>query len=778
MPLKKNIWVIFYFLLLLGVIYLISSAFSTWQSLLSRSHNELAFLNKIFSSSVTSTFDQQEIMLELLGQDLIRIEAENFESVSTSKLDKLLDQQKSIVGFGLFKTDGNIIAATSNVDKSKMPNLRQSSTSSETFIQAIDKKEMVLGHTYFLDVIKSWIIPVRKSIRNQDGRVLGVMSAGVKPEDLLPRLNDLTLKNKVDIDKSTPYQSILMHDNSFHYAYISGITDSVQLKDIIVNPATTDLIFEHNRLMEQQTGLTMKDIRSQPVSLEYNAPDSDGDMKMYSLIYIPKYQLWSLTQLPKSYLINQMKNTLGHYLVVFLSVLFIIFGLFRYIHNFEKSNRKQLLRQANHDFLTGLHNRLYLEYAEPKWIYDGARPFSVIFMDLDNFKNINDSYGHSYGDEILIQVADRIRSFFKKDNLICRQGGDEFIILCFKLDTKNLEKMAQQLVELISLPYRIDQYKFSIGASIGICRYPDDGKTFDSLFSAADTAMYEAKNKKNNYFVFTSEMHESIIKKSNIEQALHSALKSNEFFMVYQPQIDVEGNLYGVEALIRWTNKDLGFIPPDQFISIAEDSGLILELGHFIIRQSIRNIAELAQAHGHQELRLSINISVRQFLEDGFLKQVKTALKDFNFPANRLTLEITESIFIDDFEYMLPLFKSIKKLGIKFSLDDFGTGFSSLSMLRNLPIDELKIDKSFIDHITDNAQDKAMVLNIMNIASNLNLLVVAEGIETQEQCDVLNEFSCDVQQGYLHSRPIKYDELIVYIAQFNQIVVPQSELSN
>ena len=414
MLLKKNNWVIFYFLLFLGVIYLIISAFSTWQNLLSRSQNEIAFLNKIFSSSVTSTFDQQEIMLELLGHDLLSIETNHFASKSTLKLDKLLDQQQSIIGFGLFNVDGNILAASSNVDQSKMPNLRQSTTSSGTFIRAIDKKEMVLGHTYFLDAINSWVIPVRKSIRDQQGKVLGIMTAGIKPEDLLPRLNDLTLNNKIDIVRSTPYQSILLHDNSFQLAYISGITDSVQLKDIINKPVTTDLIFEHNRIMEQQTGLTMKDIRNQAVSLEYNAADSDGDINMYSLIYIPKYQLWSLTQLPKSYLINQMKNTLGHYLVAFFSVLIIIFVLFRYIHNFEKNNRKQLLLQANHDFLTGLHNRLYLEYAEPKWIYDGARPFSVIFMDLDNFKNINDSYGHSYGDEILIQVADRIRSFFKK----------------------------------------------------------------------------------------------------------------------------------------------------------------------------------------------------------------------------------------------------------------------------------------------------------------------------------------------------------------------------
>ena len=766
MYLKKNIWFIFYFLLLFGLVYLVTSVFSTWQSIQTRSSNELAFLNKIFSSSIVSTFDQQEIMLELLIKDLVTLEPDSFASESTRIMDKLKSKQQSIALFGIFDTKGAFISSSSNINLIKKPNLKESENTRKSFNEALQKNEMVLGKTYYQDAIESWILPARKSIRSKDGALLGVISAAIKITEILPRLNELTQKKQLHYDQSTPFQSVLIHDESLSYAYISGITDHNVLKSIINTPIPPKLFEVHKKLIEQQTGLTLEDIKNQPVSLEYQSPDTRGDTKMYSLLYIPKYRLWSMTFLPRSHFVDQMQGTLKHYLIAFITVLIVIFLLFRYIHKFEINNRKQLLQQANHDFLTGLHNRLFLEYAEPKWIYEGAKPFSVIFMDLDNFKNINDSYGHSYGDEILIQVADRIRSFFNKENLICRQGGDEFIILFQKTSQRKLEKMAQQLLDLISLPYKLDQYKFSIGASIGICRYPNDGDSFDSLFSAADTAMYEAKNKKNNYFVFTNEMHESITKKSNIEQALHTALKSNEFFMVYQPQITKQGELYGVEALIRWTNKELGFIPPDQFISIAVDSGLILELGHFIIRQSIRDIAKLVTSQNQNNIRLSINISVRQFLEDGFLKQVKTALKDYEFPADRLTLEITESIFIDDLEFMLPLFQSIKDLGVKFSLDDFGTGFSSLSILRNLPVDELKIDKSFIDHITDNAQDKAMVLNILNIASNLNLVVVAEGIETKEQSDVLNEFSCDVQQGYLYSRPVKYQELIQYIADY------------
>ena len=757
MFLKKNIWLIFYALLLIGLIYLVLSIFLSWNNIKNKSAEELTYLNRIFASSVTSTFDQQEIMLELLGQQLLSNKQYKNHKVTSHILDQLLKQNTSLIGFALSNLDGKLLAASSNIDLNKMPNLKQDNNSKSSFIRAMQSRKMVLGTTYYLPAIDSWVIPIRKAIRNIENKLVGVMIAGIKPKKLLPKLNELNANKGFQ-----QFQAMLVHDDSFHYAYISGVSDISQVEEIIKNPIPDKIINFHQQSLRQQLNLSLEDVRNSLISAEYFAEGRDGEIKMYSLSYLADYKLWSIILVPKSRLFDQLISSITQYTITFLFVFSVIYFLFRYIHQFEQRNRKQLINQANQDFLTGLSNRLYLKYVEPRWVHEKASPFSVFFMDLDNFKNINDSYGHSYGDMILKQVAIRLLSIFSEKSLVCRQGGDEFIILCKKTSQKSLDEIASKVLNTISRPYEIDNYLFTIGASIGICRYPIDGENFDSLFSAADTAMYQAKNNQHNYFIFTNELKQQLDQKSAIEQALHSALQKNEFHMVYQPQIASRGALYGVEALIRWQNADLGFIPPDKFIPIAEDSGLILELGHFIIDQSIRDITELGKINDFYDLQLSINISVRQFMEFGFLEHLKSSLLIHKFPSRQLTLEITESIFIEDFDCMVPLFNEIRALGIKISLDDFGTGYSSLSMLRKLPIDELKIDKSFIDQSTDNTRDKAMVINILNIAQNLGLKVVAEGIEQQQQAELLAENGCDIQQGYFYSRPIKYKELEQY----------------
>ncbi len=761
MFLKKNIWLIFYILLFIGSIYLASSIYSSWNNIQTKTAEELSYLNKIFSSSVTSTFDQQEIMLELLGQQLTNKNLSVDVKEKTNILDKLVNQNSSLIGMGLSNVDGQLIEASSNVNLKKMPNLKQNSNSRESFLRTLDSQRMVLGKTYFLGALNSWVIPIRKAIRDEEHNLAGVMTAGIKPKELLPSLNHLNRQQK-----NIPYQSMIIHDNSYLYAYISGISNTDSIKNILNQPVSSKVIGQHQQSLKQQLGLSMSDLKNNLNSAEYIAQGEDGKNKMYSLSYIPDYQLWSLTYIPQKLLVNQLITSTIQYVLIFTLVFSIIFILFRYINGAEQVKRQQLINQANHDFLTGLSNRLYLKYVEPEWVNDNAEPFSVLFMDLDNFKNINDSYGHNYGDMILKQVASRLLLLFTEKSLVCRQGGDEFIILCRKTDQQDLNQVASKVLQRISQPYKIENYKFTIGASIGICRYPADGDNFDSLFSAADTAMYRAKGTKNNYFIFTNELKEQIYFTSQIEQALHTALRQHEFHMVYQPQIASKGALYGVESLIRWNNPELGFIPPNKFIPIAEDSGFILELGHFIIDQSIQDIARLSNTNDNYDLQLSINISVRQFLEFGFLDRLKTSLVTHKLPSKQLTLEITESIFIDDFEYMLPLFQEIRALGIKISLDDFGTGFSSLSMLKKLPIDELKIDKSFIDHIVDNRQDRSMVINILNIAKNLGLKTVAEGIESQEQAELLSDIDCDIQQGYFYSRGIEYSELEQYCSSY------------
>lgn len=757
MFLKKNIWLIFYVLLFLGILFLAQSIYSVWNNLQNKTSEELSYLNKVFSSSVRSTFDQQEIMLELLGQQLLNNKQYVYQAQTRQILDRLLKQNRSLIGFALSNIEGQLIAGSSNIVLEKMPNLKQDEKSRETFNKALDSSDLVLGHTYFLDVIKDWVIPMRKAIRDQDNQLLGVMIAGAKPTQLFARLNDIQMG-----DSQISYQLMLIHDESYNYAYLSGLSQPEQLAKLVEQPVPLTIIEQHDRAMKKQLGTSIAELRQNLQSAEYFAPSVDGNVQLVSTIYLPKYHMWSVTFIPRSRLFEQVISASMNYLLSFVIAFLIVFLLFRYIYQFEKNNRKLLLDQANHDFLTGLNNRLYLQYVEKEWVFKNAPPFSVMFLDLDNFKNINDSYGHTFGDDILKQVSQRLRGVFSENNLICRQGGDEFIILCKTTDLERLEQQAEKLLTEISQPYQLDPYQFVIGASIGISRYPQNGDSFDSLFSAADTAMYQAKQKKNNYFVFTNELQQQIIQTSKIEQALHSALSNQEFSLVYQPQINARGALYGVEALVRWHHPELGMVPPNQFIPTAEDSGLIIELGHFIMEQAIKDMVELEPLHDHFDLQLSLNISVRQFLEKGFEEKLNDLMKKYKFPSRLLTLEITESIFIDDYDYIGPLLERIKSFGIKFSMDDFGTGFSSLSMLSKLPIDELKIDKSFIDDMTSNAQDKAMVLNIINIAKNLGLQVVAEGIETEQQSKMLKNYLCDIQQGYYHSKPMSFDLLRKY----------------
>jgi diguanylate cyclase (GGDEF)-like protein len=449
--------------------------------------------------------------------------------------------------------------------------------------------------------------------------------------------------------------------------------------------------------------------------------------------------------------------------------LLIVFGLaflmFRRIDAFEQKNRAQLIRQASQDFLTGLNNRQYLRIAEAQWIDGQELPFAVFFIDLDNFKNINDSHGHSYGDILLKQVADRLLLICSDTDLVCRQGGDEFIVLSRQYDEISITNLARAILKAIAAPYYVEKYNFVMGASIGVARYPDDGESFEELFSAADTAMYQAKNVKNSFNIFSGELRDQLMDTTYIEQALPQALSDGEFSLVYQPQVIDSKSPVGVEALIRWKQEEKGMIPPDRFIPVSEGNGMIIDIGHFVIDQALMDMSRLASDHGCRDLLLSINVSIRQLQENGFVERLAASLSLSEFPARQLTLEITEGIFIDDLQYMIPVLNQIRDLGVKLSLDDFGTGYSSLSLLKQLPIDELKIDKSFIDNITTQKDDRLMVVNIIDIAHNLGIQVVAEGIEQEDQSRMLTELGCNLQQGYYFCKPVTFEKLIEYCDQ-------------
>ncbi len=754
MNLRRNIWFIYYFSILIGLIYLLASSYSRWLNIKTSSITEIAYLNQLFSSSISIAFDQQEIMLDLLGEELLLDKQYLDHDKSTGKLDYVLQQSGSIIGLGLADIKGNITVGSSNLNLKKMPNLLKNEESRTTFNQALQSNRMILGKTYYLPALEDWVIPIRKSIRDNNKNLLGVMTAGIKPSHLLPKLGTT---NNTQISDS--YQLSLIHDKSFNYAYISTINDQQLVQKLFSEPIPRDVINYHENAVMEEHNLNFAQLKNSDSSVEYMAKVDLGREKLYSILYLPRHHLWAITSTPKSNLIKEFYNSIVLYICTFIIVFITLYYLFKYFQNFQKKNRKLLLDQANNDFLTGLNNRLFLTYVEGKWINPSADPFYTFFIDLDNFKNINDTHGHSVGDRILKEVADRLRSVFTNDALVCRQGGDEFIILSKTQNASHVEVQAQNALNSIANVFIIGQYQFTIGASIGISKYPDDGESFDSLFSAADTAMYQAKSKKNNFLLYDNLLREKVIYNANVEQALHTALPNNELYVVYQPQIDRVGLCYGVEALLRWEHPLLGNIPPDLFIPVAEDNGHILRVGKFVLDQSIKDISKLCSDKNPDDIHLSINISVRQLQDKGFIDILTQALDKYQFPSRLLTLEITESLFIDDFLFIMPIIENIKSYGIQISLDDFGTGYSSLSMLKNLPIDELKIDKSFIDNIASSEVDASLVRNILDIANNLGMHVVAEGIETQEQSELLSHFCCDIQQGYYHSKPIRLSEL-------------------
>jgi len=435
----------------------------------------------------------------------------------------------------------------------------------------------------------------------------------------------------------------------------------------------------------------------------------------------------------------------------------------------EVSKLNQELKYTSlHDTLTGLPNRLYLN-AKIKEIMDETvqkgEKFAVVFLDLDHFKNINDTLGHNVGDALLQTVANILKSNVSKDSLISRIGGDEFIIVIssFK-DEKSLIPLINNLVNEFRKEYLVKGYSLQLSASIGISVFPDDATNINELMKYADIAMYQAKSDgRDNFNFFTQKLNTKIHSEVSIINDMQRALYDNEFKLYYQPKIDVKsGKIMGAEALLRWEHHEKGLIGPNIFIPISEDTGFILNLGKLVIQESTKTINEISKL-GYNDLVISINISTRQFQNTNLYEDLQKEISINNINPKQLGIEITESIMMKHIDKTLSVLYNIKDLGVSIYLDDFGTGYSSLAYLQKFPIDVLKIDKSFVDDISiyNEKSTKQPLLNtILAMGKSLDLKVIAEGVETQKQYDFLKEKECDIIQGYYFEKPMPKDEFM------------------
>jgi len=730
-PQNKNIWALFYLIVLIGTALLGTALYNKYNDVLNETKNDQLYLSHVFSNTLDSLFSQQEVIQNLIADEYLH--KGDFASES---LDVALKQNHLSAGIWIFSKQGDLLVTSSNLKKQQITNLLTHTNTRTWFRETLASTQMVIGRAYFLSSLDRWILPLRKKIVDSSGNTIAVISTGL----------DLAVLQS-EWQKAKPHHIEATLENG-NYRILQNNVSISRFEEFYNHAQPVSNNLKQRYFTEKGTADFL-----QTTVFERKKRD------LYTIAYNETYRFWVTAKLPYKQITDRLYSHSIFYTIFYILLISIVFLLFRWIVKVENSKINELTYKAEHDTLTGLPNRTIIKRHFRELQNKRETAFSLLYIDLDNFKNINDTFGHSYGDTILIEASQRItQSLALHNGLVARYSGDEFVIFLEIADRDSVKNYAKHLLESIALPYLINQNAFRISSSIGIARFPDDASHIETLLSYADNSMTMAKKKRNQFLFFSKQVHHQLMRNIEIEQALHHAIENNEISLVYQPQINRNNKLFGVEALVRWHSKKLGFISPDQFIPIAENTGLMPKLGLYIMQKAMQEIDNLQQKN-KLSFKLAINVSVRQFIQIDFIDKLMDASKQFTSGQIDITIEITESLFIESVETLLPLFYKMKANFIDLSLDDFGTGYSSLSMLRKIPIDELKIDKSFVDNISFDKNDKAMVNSIISMGKNLGMSVLAEGVETKEQADILFDAGCDIYQGYYFSKPLSLEDL-------------------
>ncbi|MEK7360396.1 MAG: EAL domain-containing protein [Planctomycetota bacterium] len=434
----------------------------------------------------------------------------------------------------------------------------------------------------------------------------------------------------------------------------------------------------------------------------------------------------------------------------------------------QKEAESRIRHMAHFDALTNLPNRtLFIDRLQQELVraYRSKRLVAVLFLDLDRFKIINDTMGHAFGDTLLKALAERLKNCIRESDTVSRRGGDEFTFTITDLsDPQDVAPLAQKIIEAVSPPFQIENHEINVTCSVGIAVYPFDASNAEDLIKKADIAMYHAKEQgRNNFKFYREEINANSMEKMKLGNSLQRALNNGELLLYYQPQIDLHtGKIIGMEALARWQHPDLGMISPSKFIPIAEEFGLISMIGEWVLTTACAQTRRWQNA-GFSTLRVTVNLSARQFEQKDFCKTVFTALEKTRLDPHYLELEIAEGNILQNIEAVIAVLEELRALGIQLSIDDFGTKYSSLSYLRKIHFNTLKIDRSFLENITTNPDDAAIISAIITIAERLKINVVAEGVENNDQVSLLHELRCDKIQGFVHSPPLSVNDMEKYL---------------
>lgn len=707
-------------------------------------HERQASLAKVFDSHAQATLQKIDaallsVQLQLSGKpESLRPEPARMNAILASHL-ALIDESQSLrvadaSGHFIYDASGTLHAATI-ADRAYFQLSR---------VNPIG--QLVISKPLFARITHNWVVTVSRRFDDENGNFAGLIQAAVRAEYFEHFYASLGLG---------PTHSVTLIDQKLRMlarypeqrAHLGKPIDSPLLRAFVASGDVENSYTARSAVDGIERHYVAHKIGRYPLYVMLGHSTRGELAEWYRQLY------WSIAG------VFVLGAVLIGWIVVWLRSYDAALALAGRMTSAYEATVQRIRYLAEHDPLTDLPNRALLEARMASTLAEtiGRRAdLALMFLDLDRFKDVNDTLGHAVGDKLLIQVSDRLRANLRAQDTVSRQGGDEFAILLHGYSSlTRVAEVAQALIDAMAPPFLVDKHELLISASIGISVYPQHGSDIVTLLKNADTAMYEAKAAGGGAFrFFSAQMNALVLKRVAMDMNLRHALANQEFVLHYQPQVEGgSGRILGVEALIRWRHPSQGEIPPTEFIPIAEESGLINSLGDWVLREACRQSRQWMDS-GLPELTMAINISAVQLRQPDFIEKVVDALDHYRLPPNRIELEITESALIRDTQRIVGVLNELKKNGLRLSVDDFGTGYSSLGYLKHLPFDKIKIDQSFVRGLPQNEDDAAITQAIIGIANSLKMELIAEGVETEAQRDFLLGHACQNMQGYHFGKPM------------------------
>ncbi len=746
---------LFVFILVVSVSLVTFATVENYNNTFEEQEKELTELHLLLKRSADDRFLQKEILFKNLGQ---QIEKLGDDVVSIQRLiDEALHQDPVFLAYGIADVNGNLLYVSDDSRGKLLPILLEDPNEAKSFRKALDSENIVIGDTYFYAPFNRWLLSFRYAARNLNGDITFVITTAIALDDIH---NPWRIKGAKD-DVGITVTSGRYDNGELYPIYYEPLLRLSQEKDSFYQQALpAELSDEVVAGIQKASGLSFDEFTKSGKPLAYTNSPNGGEPSFEVLSYNLIHDYYLGIRRPLSIILKEV----WQYAALF-SALALLFNLFagfvlRREHRASLIHESTLQARARQDYLTGLPNRFAFE---DSWnpAKNSANDIAVLFIDLDNFRFINDHFGHAVGDKVLINIGKNLANVLTEGEELFRLGGDEFLVITRQTDTSKLRYLSEHILHRVNEVMLVDSLKVSLTASIGIC-VANEESLLEQLMINADHAMYVAKKVRNHFSFYDETKDGQQGELREIESQLRIADLKQEIEVVYQPQISLDKpDVISVEVLARWRNEKLGLVSPALFIPVAEKTGKIIEIGEVVIDEAFR---ELSASPAFARIQhVALNISMHQFMYGAITRYLNQKASEYGIATKRIMLEITESLFVEDFQFLSSLLHDIRHDGYEISLDDFGTGYSSLSLIRELAIDELKIDKSFVEDILDNKDDRALIQSIIGIGKNLGIPVLAEGTESADQVALLTEYGCDRFQGAHFASPMPIKELEEYL---------------